>query len=791
MKNCTLKSLIGLLVMTLALVTMQVIPVQAATFKGFKQDQETTSKQEIKVGDYIYYGTYLGKDILWYVAEKDEKGLLLYESNRYEQLQNSKKNIIDKIGKFTKENDLEDLDELFDVEEIPSLFSLITDGTINWADITAVYLDPNAIVFKLGEGTKQNPYTIYTEWKETPTLKANGNQVTLYNVELVGTKVTGEVIPTIVVDGVSQSISNINYDGDKNTLVYQLYQPIKQGQSVQFTYSLAQDATTAIAKAGDKVVLKQVSTAVKNETVDYVPQPVTLTKGLQNEGVKLGDSRTLSVIAKGEGVLTFNWYKEGNWIYGETFNSSNQDVTSSYVIKNIRKEDLGKYRVEISNDINKLESSCTVNLLQQYQVRTATYPVEAGALTNNSINQDGIYTINDVATVTATPKGYYRFTNWTENGKEVSRDRSYSFAVTQDRNLVANFYYDKPVVIPQYTIYVTINPKDTGTVRGDYTYNKGEYVTVKAKAKEGYIFENWTEDGKVVSRNEEYSFTVERERRLKANFTEEQPKELSFKQAWRALSSRQQKAIEENFEEYLPYTTLEETLSLDELEGLTKGYFTKDQLREVKRDLSLLEDIGIDLDWEVVELRRVSSVSFKDLGRNHWAYSNITELAKRGIVAGYPDGTFRPSKPLTVEDTFTFLDRVLLLNDQTEVQQPRSTVEKYMTNSRSWAFDSMASVGSKLEEKMLRQVGRMEDTYLSRGQLAQVLFEVTNGNLKKIKPLVLFTDTRYSEYEDGINYCIRTGLLEGTTATTMEPNKAVTRAEMMTILMRLDAALNQ
>lgn len=790
MRKYTFKSLIGLLIMMLALVTMQVMPVKANTFLGLRTDKENTANQAIKVGDYVYYGTYLEKNLVWYVAEQNEKGLLLYQSKLYEQLQESKKDAVDKSGKLNKERDLETLEELFEGKDIPSLFSLIVDGKMDLGNVVAFYLSPNDVKFKVGEGTKQTPYTIYTEWNEVPTLKANGNQVIMYNIELVGTATTAELIPTIEVDGISQGISNISYDAGKNTLMYQLYQPIKQGQNVKFSYDLIGDATTAIAKLGEKVVLQHILSTVVNETVDYVPQPVTLTKSLKNEWVKLGDAKTLSVTAKGEGKLTFNWFKDGNWIYGEERDSSNQDVTSSYVLNTVRKEDVGTYHVEINNTINKVKSSCTLNLLQQYKIRMATYPTEAGTLIDNSVNQDGIYTVSDVATVTATSKGYYRFINWTENGKEVSRDRGYSFTVTQDRNLVANFYYDKPEVIPQYTIYVTINPKDAGTVRGDYTYNKGEYVTLKARAKEGYVFENWTENGRVVSRNEEYSFTVERERRLKANFEEEKPKELSFKEAWRQLSSRQQKAIKENFEEYLPYTTLEEILSLDQLDQLTKGYFTRDQLREVKRDLSLLEDVGIDLDWQVVELKRVAGVSFKDLGRNHWAYSNITELAKKGIVAGYPDGTFRPSKSLAVEDTFTFLDRVLLLNDQTEVQQSRSTVEKYMTNKRGWAFRSMASIGSKLEEKTLHEVGRMEETYLSRGQLAQVLFEVTDGNLKKVKPLVAFTDTRYSEYADGINYCIRTGLLEGTTATTMEPNKAVTRAEMMTILMRLDAALN-
>ncbi|KWW25261.1 MAG: arginine-specific cysteine proteinase RgpB [bacterium F082] len=45
----------------------------------------------------------------------------------------------------------------------------------------------------------------------------------------------------------------------------------------------------------------------------------------------------------------------------------------------------------------------------------------------------------ETCTVTATPNTGYGFVNWTENAATVSADASYSFAVTADRSLVANF----------------------------------------------------------------------------------------------------------------------------------------------------------------------------------------------------------------------------------------------------------------------------------------------------------------------------------------------------------------
>ena len=53
--------------------------------------------------------------------------------------------------------------------------------------------------------------------------------------------------------------------------------------------------------------------------------------------------------------------------------------------------------------------------------------------------ESGTYYQGDVCNVTATANDGYSFVNWTENGTVVSSDASYTFTVTSDRELVANF----------------------------------------------------------------------------------------------------------------------------------------------------------------------------------------------------------------------------------------------------------------------------------------------------------------------------------------------------------------
>ncbi|MBQ6772115.1 MAG: leucine-rich repeat protein, partial [Bacteroidales bacterium] len=89
---------------------------------------------------------------------------------------------------------------------------------------------------------------------------------------------------------------------------------------------------------------------------------------------------------------------------------------------------------------------------------TATANLAAGGTVTGGNQYPQGYT----CTLTATPNPGYIFTNWTENGEEVSTNPSYSFVVEGGRNLVANFVYTafRPYVdlgLPSGTLWATYN----------------------------------------------------------------------------------------------------------------------------------------------------------------------------------------------------------------------------------------------------------------------------------------------------------------------------------------------
>ena len=70
--------------------------------------------------------------------------------------------------------------------------------------------------------------------------------------------------------------------------------------------------------------------------------------------------------------------------------------------------------------------------------RDIKYNVSATA-ENGTVEGAGKYKEGTTATLTATPDARYDFVNWTKGGVEVSTDATYSFEVTEDVELVANF----------------------------------------------------------------------------------------------------------------------------------------------------------------------------------------------------------------------------------------------------------------------------------------------------------------------------------------------------------------
>ena len=144
-----------------------------------------------------------------------------------------------------------------------------------------------------------------------------------------------------------------------------------------------------------------------------------------------------------------------------------------------------------------------VKMLSGPTLYTVTTTAENGTITGNA----GTYEEGAEVTLTATPNRGYRFLNWTKGGEIVSTLPTYTFTITENIELVANFEALTP-----YTITVETSNADQGSVTGGGTYYEGEEVTIKATAVGGFVFEKWSDDNtdnpRTITVNETATYTA-------------------------------------------------------------------------------------------------------------------------------------------------------------------------------------------------------------------------------------------------------------------------------------------
>ena len=104
-----------------------------------------------------------------------------------------------------------------------------------------------------------------------------------------------------------------------------------------------------------------------------------------------------------------------------------------------------------------------------FVVSTTSIPVTGGTTTGGGTNQSGHW-----CTVTANPNNGYNFSYWSENGNQISTKENYSFMVSANRSLVANYNFGTPsspgpisgitqVCIGQNAITYTVAPIENAT----------------------------------------------------------------------------------------------------------------------------------------------------------------------------------------------------------------------------------------------------------------------------------------------------------------------------------------
>ena len=181
------------------------------------------------------------------------------------------------------------------------------------------------------------------------------------------------------------------------------------------------------------------------------------------------------------------------------------------------------------------------------------------------------------------------------------------------------------------------------------------------------------------------------------------------------------------------------------------------------------------LPMEPTELQPTQpELTFLDISQQHWGWQMIQEMAKQGIIIGYPDGTFQPNVPIQRQHVALMLTRALELEPKKEALAFNDIPESHMY------FEVINQV---------QQAGLFDgidgnfqpNANMTRAQMAKVLvvaFNLTATEQETFKD-VPSTHWAYAYIANLAANGIAIGDQDK-----FRPNDAVTRAEFTTFLYR-------
>ena len=172
---------------------------------------------------------------------------------------------------------------------------------------------------------------------------------------------------------------------------------------------------------------------------DYDATPLVVDFTISKAQITITADNKTATVGDAEPAYT---YQTSGLVTGETLATlptvtcptANMSVEGTYIIipSGAAAPATGNYETTITY----VNGILTVSNLPIYTISVSASPSNGG-----TVSGSGSVISGSSHTVTATANSNYRFTNWTESGTVVSTNASYTFTVSGNRSLVANFSY--------------------------------------------------------------------------------------------------------------------------------------------------------------------------------------------------------------------------------------------------------------------------------------------------------------------------------------------------------------
>lgn len=172
---------------------------------------------------------------------------------------------------------------------------------------------------------------------------------------------------------------------------------------------------------------------------------------------------------------------------------------------------------------------------------------------------------------------------------------------------------------------------------------------------------------------------------------------------------------------------------------------------------------------------------YTDINENHWAFSCINELVKRGIIIGYPDKTIRPNDYITRAEVAVLISKALGLEVLDNI-----TINDYNDYLPKWSKKFI--VTTTLNGIFVGYPDRTfrPKNYTTREEMTAVFvraFKLKNNSQIELH----FKDKKEIGFWaiNSIKTAVSENVIYGYTDNTFKPKRKITRAETFSILYNL------
>ena len=456
---------------------------------------------------------------------------------------------------------------------------------------------------------------------------------------------------------------------------------------------------------------------------------------------------------------------------------------------------------------------------------------EGGTVTGGSVHGDS-YAKGTMVTVKAVADEGYTFTRWLANGKAVSVEATYKFAVTEDVTLTPVFTTNSTPAVTYVTVTLNTSEGITGfqyrvndaanwtPYAGAFKAESGSKVEVKALLEDNYTFVSW---GNNVTSNPYTMTEVEADVNLTPTSTKDS---ASVEDCTVTVNKAEGGTVTGGNDSYVKGT--EVTLTAKASEGykfvkwligeqevtdnpymftVTENVtltpvFEEDSTPEVTYvTVTLNASVGItgfqysvnDADWadytEAFEIVSGSKVAVKAILEDNYTFAGwgngetdnlYTAESLTEDLTLTPTTTYEPPKPVRpVRPTYT-----------PPVEQKPEELPFDDVSKNDWFYDDVEYVYESGLMQGVRTRTFEPNAPITRGMIVTILYRMEGW--PAVSGSCVFQDVAPgSYYESAILWAAAQGIVKGYDDTHFGPDDSITREQLAAILMRYAAYKNQ